>query len=224
MPELHIGTVNSNTLMISVNTLKARLGTHGNVDEQLIRPDIKFCQDNYVVKLLGSGLYNKMIGLIEQGVADPSTGIYAEDNQAYKILLDKYLIDMLAYYTISESPLSISFQQWTTGVSTKVPDNTTAPDMSGLFTLMNKFKSRAAMYRDNAHKFLQENAEQYYPEYFQPGSGIDTILPRKKSYSCPIYLGLDTQRKDRKPHMPLGREMYSSLVPHCDGYYEYISN
>ena len=45
--------MSANILFISVESIKDRSGLHGNVDEKLILPEIKTCQDMYILPALG---------------------------------------------------------------------------------------------------------------------------------------------------------------------------
>jgi hypothetical protein len=172
-----------NILLISDVMIKERTAIHGNIDPKLIYPDIKVAQDMYILPILGSALYFKLQELIEGGtISDPA-------NEAYKTLIDIYIVDALIYYTLSELPTTISYQFWNKGVVRKMGSDTDMPSMSDLIDLSNKYRNRAEFYQNRLKKYLQQNAHISFPEYYSPGNGIDTVYPDPKSFTIPIYLG-----------------------------------
>ena len=50
---------------MTVQQLKDRTGLHSNVDEKQVKPDIKYCQDAFILPLLGTALMNKLQDDIE---------------------------------------------------------------------------------------------------------------------------------------------------------------
>ncbi|WP_143822378.1 DUF6712 family protein [Mucilaginibacter pedocola] len=176
-----------NILLVSDTMIKDRTAIHGKIDPKLLYPDIKIAQDMYIHPLLGSALYTKLQSLI-------STNTIAG---AYKTLLDDFVADCLVYYTLTDLPTTISYQFWNKGVVRKLGENTDLPSMSELVDLANKYKNRAEFYANRLRLYLRQNAAEYFPEYINPGNGIDTIVPDGRSYSCPVYLGNEDVKKDR---------------------------
>jgi hypothetical protein len=177
--------MSENILLISDQIIKERTAIHGNIDPKLLYSDIKVAQDMYIVPILGTALFVKIQTLIGDGtIADP-------DNADYKLLLDKYIIDALIFYTLSDLPTSISYQFWNKGVVRKVGQDTELPSMSDLVDLSRKYLNRAEFYANRMKLFLLDQAgrEKKYPEYIQPGSTVDTVVPSHKQFTMPIYLG-----------------------------------
>lgn len=184
-----------NILLISDTMIKERTAIHGNIDPALIYPDIKVAQDMYILPLLGSALYNKLQTIISDGT------ITQPVNVNYKNLIDKYLVDALMYYTLSELPTTISYQFWNKGVVRKQGEDTDLPSMSELIDLSNKYKNRAEFYAQRLRLWVIQNANQLFPEFLNPGSGIDTVMPEQKAFTMPVYLGKDDTCTDRwKPY------------------------
>lgn len=174
--------MSKNVLLLSTDILKERTAIHGNIDEKLLYPEIKAAQDMYIHPVLGTALYEKIINEVE---AASITG-------DYKNLLDDYIIDCLLYYVLAGLPEALSYQFWNKGVVRKQGDSTDLPSMSELIDLSNKYRVRADWYADRLNKYLKQNATTtLFPEYLQPGDGIDIILPENESYNMPIYLGGD---------------------------------
>lgn len=183
--------MSKNILLISVDILKERTDIHGNIDPKLIYPHIKFVQDAYIKKVLGTALYDKLLTIIENGTI--ATG----GNTDYKLLLDEYIIDAMVWYCKSEMSVDISFQMWNKGVVRKQGQDTDLPTMSELVDISNRYKSKGEYYADKIKLFLidQSSRLQKYPEYTHPGSTVDTVTPEMRNFTSPVWLG-DTDGRD----------------------------
>jgi len=181
--------MSQNILLISDTMIKERTAIHGNIDPKLIYPDIKYAQDVYITPLLGTALDNKLKSLIGDG------SIMDAENIHYKNLIDDYLVDALIYYTLSELPETLSYQFWNKGVVRKQGENTELPTMTELLSIAAKYKSRAEHYGQRMRLWIVQNAPDYFPEYLNPGSTIDTITPQQRAFTMPVYLG-DSDRRD----------------------------
>ena len=169
-----------NILLVSDQMIKDRTAIHGNIDPELIKPDIKVAQDMYIHPILGTALYDKLQTDIS------GTGTTTGN---YKILLDRYIVDTLMWYVLSELPTTISYQFWNKGVVRKQGESTDLPSMEELVDLQNKYKNRAEFYANRLRLYLKQNASTMFSEYLNAGSGVDTIHPENKSFSMPVYLG-----------------------------------
>ena len=174
-----------NILLISDTMIKERTAIHGNIDPKLIYPDIKVAQDMYIMPLLGTALYDKLQTLINNETIGDAA------NADYKLLLDKYIVDALIYYTLCELPTTISFQFWNKGVMRKNGADTELPSMAELIDLSNKYKNRAEFYAHRMKEYLRANASAKFPEYLNPGNASDTVTPEQRAFTLPIYLGDD---------------------------------
>tara|TARA_R110000868_G_scaffold199212_10_gene445842 strand:+ start:4402 stop:5001 length:600 start_codon:yes stop_codon:yes gene_type:complete len=171
------------TYIILPSVVKERMSLHDNVDDKLIYPEIKAVQDLYIMPLLGSTLYNKIL-------TDIADGTLAGD---YKDLMDNYLIMAICNYVMSELPEGLNYQFWNKGVSQKTVDNATQPSMSEMYSIVAKYKSRAEHYVNRARMYLIEYGNEKFPEYVTFVAGVDTVYPDRTSYSIPIYLGNETE-------------------------------
>lgn len=174
-----------NTLLISDEIIKERTVIHGNIEPELIYPDIKVAQDMYILPVIGTALYDKL-----QAAVNAGSWVGLDD---YKTLLDNYIIDPLMYYTLAELPTSLSYQFWNKGVVRKQGENTELPSMSDLVDISNKYRDRGEWYSKRLKLYLQQQSavNGKFQEYILPGTGIDTIYPDRNSFSNPIYLGDD---------------------------------
>lgn len=180
--------MSANILLISETMIKERTSIHGNIDPKLIFPDVKVAQDMYIARLLGTALYEKLQTLVDSGLISDA------GNADYKTLLDKYIVDALVYYTLSELPTSISFQFWNKGVSRKTGENIEGPTMSDLIDVSNKYRNRAEFYAERMTEYLKDQASKgKIQEYINAGNNIDTINPSDRAFTSPIYLGDDNE-------------------------------
>lgn len=171
-----------NVLLISDQMIKDRTSIHGNIDPELIRPDVKVAQDMYIHPILGTALYDKLVSDISS--TGTTTGVY-------KTLLDRYILDTLMWYVLSELPTTISYQFWNKGVVRKQGVDTDLPSMNELIDLQNKYKNRAEFYANRLRLYLKQNAT-LFTEYLNPGNGLDTIDPEHNSFTMPVWLGEDS--------------------------------
>ena len=171
------------TYIVLPSVVKERMSLHDNVDDKLIYPEIKAVQDLYIMPLLGSTLYNKIL-------TDIAANTLAGD---YKDLMDNYLIMAICNYVMSELPEGLNYQFWNKGVSQKTVDNATQPSMSEMYSIVAKYKSRAEHYVNRARMYLIEYGNEKFPEYVTFVAGVDTVYPDRTSYTIPIYLGNESE-------------------------------
>jgi hypothetical protein len=171
------------TYIVLPSVVKERMSLHDNVDDKLIYPEIKAVQDLYIMPLLGSTLYNKIL-------TDIAAGTLGGD---YKDLMDNYLIMAICNYVMSELPEGLNYQFWNKGVSQKTVDNATQPSMSEMYSIVAKYKSRAEHYVNRARMYLIEYGNEKFPEYVTFVAGVDTVYPDRTSYTIPIYLGNESE-------------------------------
>lgn len=175
--------MSANILLVSDTMIKERTAIHGNIEPKLIYPDIKVAQDMYILPLLGTALYDKVQTLISTNTITDAGNAY------YKLLLDKYIADALIYYTLSELPTTISYQFWNKGVVRKQGLDTEMPTIDELVQISLKYRHRAEFYANRMKEYVKANASTKYPEYLNPGSSCDTVVPEQKAFTLPIYLG-----------------------------------
>jgi hypothetical protein len=188
--------MSKNVLLISAEMIKDRTAVHTNIDEKLVFPTIKVCQDMYIHPLLGTALFNKIINEVDAATI-------AGD---YKNLLDDYIIDCLCWYVLSKMALDISYQFWNKGVVRKQGDSTELPDQSELEAIRNEYRMRAEWYGQRLKNYLLTNATTVlFPEYLT-NTACDAILPQQDAFTMPVYLGdeYDCMCKDKHnpPYQP----------------------
>jgi len=146
--------MSANILFISVDSIKELSGLHNNVDEKLIKPEIKTAQDMIIHPALGNALYLRLQDGLECGnlTCDEET------------LLSGYISDTLINYVLSELPQGLSYQFYNKGLVRKSSDNTELPSMQDLIDISNRYRSRAEFYKQRLIKYLKEN-QNLYPQY-----------------------------------------------------------
>lgn len=189
-----------NILFISSDTIKERSGLHYNVDEKLIKPEIKTSQDMYILPALGSALYNRL----QDGIS--CNNLTCDE----KTLLDDYVADTLVNYVLSELPQGLSFQFYNKGLVRKSSDNTDIPSMQDLIDIANRYRARAEFYKQRLIKYLKQN-QTLYPLYLNFGAGIDAIQPDNDAYRASIWLGDDYCCKGERTF----KELYQGNNPKC---------
>jgi len=167
------------TYLVLPSVVKERMSLHDNVDDKLIYPEILAVQDLYIMPLLGSTLFNKILSDIDAGTLTGN----------YKDLMDNYIVQCICNYVMSELPEGLNYQYWNKGVSQKTVDNATQPSMSEMYQIVAKYKSRAEFYARKARLYLVQNSPAMFPEYRTFVAGVDVVYPDAESYSSPIYLG-----------------------------------
>lgn len=169
-------------LLMSAAMFKSRTSVHGNIDDNLITPEIKAAEDMYIHPILGTNLYNKIIN----DITISGTPLGA----SYVTLVDDYILDALQYYVLAELPEAISFQFWNKGVIRKQGDNTETPSMSDLVDISQKYRKRAEWYGERLTQYLRRVSNTtVIPEYFNGNTLSDSLTPQTTPYSMPIYLG-----------------------------------
>lgn len=192
-----------NILFISVDTIKDRTGLHFNVDPKLVYPDILFAQDAYILPVLGTALYNKLQDDID------CKSLTCD----YETLLNDYITPCLVYQVMAELPMALSYQFYNKGVVKKTGDGQVEPSASELTEVAQRYTSRAEYYRQRLVKYLkQQSSQNKFPEYLNPGSGVDTVVPDNQAYTISVWLGDDDCCAGKT-----FEEMYQGNINRCCG-------
>lgn len=170
----------STVLFISVNDIKLRTGLTANVEEKLVLPEIYTAQDMYILPALGTALYDRLLA-----------GIVANNlNANEQKLIDTYITPSLVFFVMAELPMGLSYQFYNKGVVRKSDANATEPSAQELIEVSNKYRARAEFYKERLVRYLkEESGRNVFPEYNNPGSRYDTVIPDRNGYRTTIYLG-----------------------------------
>ena len=167
--------MNNQIMMISVDYLRDQTSIDNNVDSELLFPHIITAQNLHIEHVLGTALFDKILEDISNGSI---TGVY-------KILLDKYIQPTLAQWSFYVALPFINYSVNNKGISTKDDDNSTAIDLSEVQYLRGVVRDMAEYNAERVTSYLKENVS-LFPEYQNPGSGLDTIRPSSSSYFAGI--------------------------------------
>lgn len=183
--------MSQNILFISAQLIKDRTVANDNIDDKLIATSIKYAQDVYIHPILGTALYDSLLDKI-------SNGIVLESDET--ILLDRYIIDCLLYYTLSELPMNLGYKFHNKNVLSKGAEGAQNPTMLELLDLAQWYRDKAEYYEQRAIKYLREKeSTNTFPLYANYGNGVDSVRPKRSGYSTSIYLGEDDGCCDKRP-------------------------
>jgi hypothetical protein len=192
-----------NILFISVNTIKERTAVHTNLDDKLINPEILTSQDMYILPALGTALYERL----QDGIQN--NNLTATETN----LLDVYITPTLVYYVMSELPMGLSYQFYNKGMIRKSGEGQENPSAAEMIDVADRYKARAEFYKQRLVKYLMEKSGQnLFPEYNNPGSTYDTIVPERQAYTTSIWLGDDDCCKGKT-----FEEKYQGNINRCCG-------
>jgi hypothetical protein len=192
-----------NILFISVDTIKDRTGLHFNTDEKLVNPEILTAQDMYILPALGTALYERL----QDGIQNNNL------TQVESNLLDTYITPTLVYYVMSELPMGLSYQFYNKGLIRKSGEGQDNPSAAELIDVADRYKARAEFYKQRLVKYLLDRSGySTFPEYNNPGSAYDTIIPERQAYTTSIWLGDDDNCKGMT-----FEEKYQGNINRCCG-------
>jgi hypothetical protein len=192
-----------NILFISVDTIKERTTLHANCDEKLVNPEILTAQDMYILPALGTALYERL----QDGIQNNNL------TQVESNLLDVYIAPTLVYYVMSELPMGLSYQFYNKGLIRKSGEGQENPSAAELIDVADRYKVRAEFYKQRLVKYLLDRSGfNTFPQYNNPGSTYDTIIPERQAYTTSIWLGDDENCKGMT-----FEEKYQGNINRCCG-------
>lgn len=182
---------------LSEDTLKSSSVINENVDVKVLHPIINDVQEERILPLLGTALYNDLMDKI---TADASLAGY----DAYKTLLTDYIQPCMIKYCLTDGSPELLYKFMNNAVSTKNTDNATAVDADALIRVMDMNRSKAEIYAVRLTRFLIAKATTDYPLYLATGSDCSYIYPKKAKINSSIYLGDDEENDWGLHHMQGG--------------------
>ena len=165
------------TLFIAPDFLKQTTVIEQNIDAKIVTEAIIEAQDLYILPLLGTALYDRVIDEIDSVV---SANI--------KTLLDDHIQRTLKWYVLDELTDFLTFRYVNKAVMKKSSENSTAIETVDAVRMSALMRNKAEIYADRMKDFLCEERVAY-PEYHNPGSRADTIRPKRQVYETSIFLG-----------------------------------
>jgi hypothetical protein len=163
------------SLIISENYLKEYTNINKNVDMTILTPILQEVQDFYIIPLLGTNLYNEVLG---QVTASTVTAL----NQT---LLDLVVPCMLHYAKMEAMP-DMKYRLMNKGVMIKNSENSSAADLAEIQFLMDRSKNKAEIYAQRVTNYLNRYVSSY-PLYIS-NSERDEIMPNKNNFTSGIMI------------------------------------
>lgn len=144
----------SEKTLISLEHIKKYTPINGSVNDDFINPFIYVAQDTYLVQILGTDLYDKIIA---DSVAETITGIYAtiKDNYIPKLLCWKVAFDVYDHLIVHVD---------NGGLTTRISADTTSPSQRQIEALKDKALSNYNNYTTRLMDYLCDNSSSI-PEY-----------------------------------------------------------
>ncbi len=163
---------------ISETKVKDNSFINGNVDDKVLVPVIMDCQIDYILPIIGSGIYNE---LSSQITANSLTALNTT-------LLQDYIQPCLIKYVEMDIPIFLNFKYTNANMGKKNTDESVPMSLGEIKRVMDKCRTQAEMRGERITKFLKANYVDY-PKYTNPGSSIDTVHPIRNNFTCGMYLG-----------------------------------
>lgn len=177
------------TYFILPSVIKDRMSLHDNVDDKLIYPEIYAVQNIVLLPLLGTHLYKKMLTDIAAGSLTGN----------YKTLMDDYIIDIVCNLVMARLPEALNYQLWNKGVSVKTAPDSQNANQGEVFSVKSKYKNDAEHYIERTRLYLIQYANTLFPEYMQTLSGVDQLMPTKKTFTSPIFIDKTFRYEKKHP-------------------------
>lgn len=187
-------------LLVDEDYIKSNSNLNDNTSGDYILPAISFAQHQYLEETIGSALVRKL----QQLVYDDE--INDVENIHYKELLDDYVIDYLAYVSISEIVVNTSFKLNNFGASRTDDEKLYGVSFSEVYKLRDYYKSKADYLQYRMQRYLIANYNNY-PELVEYKTVADLQVNLYSAAGCPIFLG--GARTPKNYDKPTLEQMYN---------------
>jgi hypothetical protein len=179
--------------IISEKYLKENTVIENSVDDKLLRSSIKDAQQEELIPIIGSSLFDSLVDKMSGGTLSGQ----------YKVLVDNYIIPMLEKYSV----LNVEAQITQKGVVQKDSDNSTHLSQSSFSYKHKLFENKAIRTKSNLMSFLKKNysdfteltTSDWYTENVSPSLDIESELDMMYSVSNKSNRNSRTYRKPFDP-------------------------
>ena len=162
---------------ISADYLYKNTTIEANVDSTILTPIIDKAQLLYIEGVLGTALYNKL-------KTDVSGNTLSGN---YLTLMTDYVQPALAEGVVYEAYPQIWSRITNKSVSTSNSENSVPLTADDVKWIREGVKDSLEYLLQRTSKYLMANVT-LFPEYQNPGSTIDTVVPKRKNLFGGIYL------------------------------------
>lgn len=150
-----------NVMLVSPDTIKAFGDLNYNVDDSIIGASIRAVQNIYLKDVLGDKLVQKLQSLVYGRIKGLEDTIDSPSNSQYKVLLDDYIVDVMAYKVASEMCLRMALKMRNAGVIQTNDTNITNVSIKDVKYLADSYDTYYNSAINNMVKFLKENNEAF---------------------------------------------------------------
>lgn len=185
-------------LLVSEDYVKTQTNINDNMAGDYILPSIYFAQHQYLEEVLGSALVRKIQTLIGKNIIDDL------EYEPYKVLLDDYIQDYLAYMVVVEVLVGSSFKISNFGVSRTDDDKQYNVSYSEVFNLRDYYKNKADYLQYRMQRFLIANYADF-PELVEYKTIADLQTNLYSAANVPIWLG---GARNKHTMQPVDRGQY----------------
>ncbi len=168
--------------LLPVSTFKTQSNVGDNVDPKFLTQTIRDVQEDYVLPMLGTALYNDLQSKV---LADPDLSGYAD----YKTLLQDYIWAYMIKAVSYEGLVDLGYRVNNKGVNRKTDAEIIPADLNELYAISQRSLEKMKVKEERLKRYLLANAQTKFPLYYTPGSSVDTIYPKMQNNMGGIYLG-----------------------------------
>jgi hypothetical protein len=189
-----------NVLLCNEDYIKTFTNISDNISGDYILPAIYFAQRQNLEECLGTALIRKLQELVG------NEEIENFENEHYKILLDDYIQDYLAFQAVSEIVVNTSFKINNLGANRTDDEKAYGLSFSEVYKLRDYYKSKADYLMYRMQRFLIANYADY-PELVEYKTIADLQTNLYSAADVPILLG--GARNPKQAHKPSLKELYN---------------
>lgn len=181
---------NLNILLINSAYVKKRSTVMANVEDNILTPAIFIAQDVNIQTILGTNLYDEMIGEFNDyrlhtlsGGTDPIT-TFVESR--FITLVDNYIQPCVLFWTLTEVAYDLYQKNTNKGMVTQSStDNSDPVDFKIVEKRKAEWKNKAEYYSERLLKYLINNSSTY-PLFYSANTDIQS--KSSTNYFCGLYL------------------------------------
>lgn len=189
-----------NVLLCNEDYIKTFTNISDNISGDYILPAIYFAQRQNLEECLGTALVRKLQELVG------NEEIENFENEHYKILLDDYIQDYLAFQAVSEIVVNTSFKINNLGANRTDDEKAYGLSFSEVYKLRDYYKGKADYLMYRMQRFLIANYADY-PELVEYKTIADLQTNLYSAADVPIFLG--GARNPKHAHKPSLKELYN---------------
>lgn len=178
-------------LLEAPDDIKAATYINNNVDDKEISAALRETQDSFLVKILGTNLYNRLKLLVFNAIEGNEDNIDSPENASYKELLDDYVQPYIEAKIQAVLPLPETFKTRNLGVTKASDDNVQTAGIDDIAFVQRRYNTIADHRATNLSFYLCNNQENF-PELAMPDCKCGLFYPPilgKRFSNTALWLG-----------------------------------